>query len=266
MQNASGVALQNSVSGGNGAIERQMLVRAKGILLDWDGCVAIENRIVPQAIELILRHRDKVAIVSNNSSELPSDFGTILSRSGIDINVSRIILAGIEALFEISQQKSVWVFLIASERIKTYALYMGIVLEEENPDIVLLMRDSTFSYAKLSLAANALRSGARLVVANTDLSHPGAGGRVVPETGALLAALMACSSDPDMRWQLIGKPGPTLFAKACTALGVEASDAVMIGDNPQTDVEGATLAGIPAILIGQHSGLTLADLIEPTAT
>jgi ribonucleotide monophosphatase NagD (HAD superfamily) len=38
----------------------------------------------------------------------------------------------------------------------------------------------------------------------------------------------------------------------------------MIGDNPQTDGEGAALAGIPAILIGQHSGLTLADLIEQT--
>ncbi|WP_231726932.1 HAD hydrolase-like protein [Sphingomonas sp. CCH18-B1] len=47
-------------------------------------------------------------------------------------------------------------------------------------------------------------------------------------------------------------------------VGVKASDAVMIGDNPQTDGEGAALAGIPAILIGQHSGLTLADLIEQT--
>jgi len=55
-----------------------------------------------------------------------------------------------------------------------------------------------------------------------------------------------------------------LFSKACLALGVEASDAVMIGDNPQTDGEGAALAGIPAILIGRHFGLSLADLIEPT--
>lgn len=265
MQNAGGVALQNSVSGGNGAIERQMLVRAKGILLDWDGCVAIENRIVPQAIDLILRHRDKVAIVSNNSSDLPNDFNMILRRYGIDIDVSRIILSGAEALSEISQQKSDRIFLISSERMRDYALHLGINLQEQDPDIVVLMRDSKFSYAKLSLAANALRSGARLVVANADLSHPGAGGRVVPETGALLAALMACAGNPDLSWQLIGKPGPTLFARACTALGVEASDAVMIGDNPQTDVEGATLAGIPAILIGQHSGLTLADLIEPRA-
>lgn len=76
---------------------------------------------------------------------------------------------------------------------------------------------------------------------------------------------MACAGNPDLSWQLIGKPSPTLFARACAALGVEASDAVMIGDNPQTDIEGAALAGIPAILIGQDSGLTLADLLEPRA-
>lgn len=230
-------------------------------MLDWDGCVAIENRIVPQAIDLILGHLDKVAIVSNNSSSLPSDFAEILANYGISLKIDRIILAGAEALMAISLEKSARVFLIASERMRDYAFDLGIVLDEQDPNIVLLMRDQTFSYEKLMLAANALRAGARLVVANADLSHPGVDKRVVPETGALLAALMACTGNPDMGWQLVGKPGPTLFAKACMALGVEASDAVMIGDNPLTDAEGAALAGIPAILIGQHSGLTLADLI-----
>jgi HAD superfamily hydrolase (TIGR01450 family) len=257
--------LQNFVSGGDGAIQRQMLVRARGILLDWDGCVAIENRIIPQAIDLILRHLDKVAIVSNNSSALPSDFVEILEQQGIRLEIDRIILAGAESLKAISLEKSPRVFLIASERMRDYAQNLGIILDDKYPNIVLLMRDHKFSYEKLEIAANALRAGARLVVANADLSHPGVDRRIVPETGALLAALMACTGNPDMGWQLIGKPSPNLFSKACMALGVEANDAVMIGDNPQTDGEGAALAGIPAILIGQHSGLTLADLIEPSA-
>lgn len=261
----SGVALENVVSGGDGAIPRQMLVRARGILLDWDGCVAIENRVVPQAIELILNHRDKVAIVSNNSSALPTDFVEILQHHGINLAIDRIILAGAEALLAVSSEKSARVYLIASERMQAYASDLGIVLDDQDPNIVLLMRDDRFSYEKLALAANALLAGARLVVANADLSHPGADRRVVPETGALLAAVMACTGNPEKGWQQIGKPGPTLFSKACMALGVEASDAVMIGDNPQTDIEGAALAGIPAILIGQHSGLTLADLLEPRA-
>jgi ribonucleotide monophosphatase NagD (HAD superfamily) len=235
------------VSVRDGAIQRQMLARARGILLDWDGCVAIENRIVPQAIELILSHRDKVAIVSNNSSALPHDFVEILQHHGITLAIDRIILAGAEAMLAVSSEKSARVYLLASQRMQNYASDLGIVLDDQAPDIVVLMRDDTFSYEKLALAANALLSGARLVVANTDLSHPGAG-----------------TGNADMGWQQIGKPGPTLFSKACMALGVKASDAVMIGDNPQTDGEGAALAGIPAILIGQHSGLTLADLIEQT--
>lgn len=240
-----------------------MLARAGGILLDWDGCVAIENRIVPHAVDLILKNIDRIAIVSNNSSEIPIDFVEILKFYGIEIAINRIILAGAEALMAVSSDKNARVLLIASERMRAYANDLGVILDDQDPDIVLLMRDQEFSYEKLMLAANALRSGARLVVSNADLTHPGANKRVVPETGALLAAVMACTGNPDMDWQLIGKPGPTLFSKACLALGIEASDAVMIGDNPQTDGEGAARAGIPAILIGQHSGLNLADLIEP---
>jgi 4-nitrophenyl phosphatase len=242
-----------------------MLARARGILLDWDGCVAIENRIFPQAIDLMLRNLDRVAIVSNNSSDLPCDFVEILKYHGIEFPIDRIILAGTETLVSVSLEKSARVLLIASERMRAYANNLGVILDDQNPDIVLLMRDQDFCYKKLTLAGNALRSGARLVVSNADLSHPGANRRVVPETGALLAAVMACAGNPDLSWQLIGKPGPILFSKACLALGVEASDAVMIGDNPRTDGEGAGRAGIPAILIGQHSGLSLADLIEPAA-
>lgn len=260
----SGVTLPNGGSAGAGAVERQMLARAKGILLDWDGCVAIENRIVPIAIDLIANHLEKIAIVSNNSSNVPSEFADILNQYGLVIEPERIILAGVEALNLIAQQEDARVFLLSSLIIEKYAQDLGIVLDDQNPNIVLLMRDCGFSYNKLALAANALKAGARLVVANADLSHPGSNKRIVPETGALLAALLACSGNPDMEWQLVGKPGTILFAKACAALGVAANDAVMIGDNPLTDEKGAKLAGIPSILIGEHAGLSLADLALPS--
>lgn len=48
--------------------QRRALDTAKGILMDWDGCIAIENKVLPLARQLISQHADRVAIVSNNST------------------------------------------------------------------------------------------------------------------------------------------------------------------------------------------------------
>ena len=45
------------------------------------------------------------------------------------------------------------------------------------------------------------------------------------------------------------KPHPTIFHAALELLGVEAPDAVMVGDSLEEDVEGARALGMRAILI-----------------
>ncbi len=254
--------LSDNTSRDLGARERQVIGRAKGVLLDWDGCIAIENQILPRAGDLIAMHCDKVAIVSNNSTHLPADFVDFLSAQGIDFAPERVFLAGAAALQAMACDKDARVLLLSVPRMHDYAHELGVVLDNRNPNVVLIMRDSSFSYPKLELAANALKAGARLIAANADLSHPGSDNRIVPETGALLAALLACSNNPEMSWQLIGKPGPLLFSQACETIGIAASDAVMIGDNPQTDGEGAANAGIQSILVGRNSLLSLEHLVE----
>jgi 4-nitrophenyl phosphatase len=137
-------------------------------------------------------------------------------------------------------------------------------LVRDEPDIVVLMRDARFTYAKLERAANAVRNGAKLVVANGDRTHPGPAGRLVPETGALLAALLACAGE-QAQVEVVGKPGPLLFERACRSLGISPQQAVMIGDNPETDGEGARRLDMKSIIVGGESGLRIDDLVEPVA-
>jgi 4-nitrophenyl phosphatase len=240
-----------------------MLSAAKGILLDWDGCIAVDNRVLPFARKLIALHKDRVAIVSNNSTHLPSDLADILARQGVPVSPARIFLAGVEAVRHVARSDAARVMLFSSPDIARYAREQGLTPVRDNPEVVMLMRDARFTYAKLERAANALRKGARLVVANADLTHPGPGGRVVPETGALLAALTACTGHMEAPVQMIGKPGPTLFERACAELDIAAHEAVMIGDNPATDGDGARKAGIAPILVGERSPLQLEHLLEP---
>jgi phosphoserine phosphatase len=57
----------------------------------------------------------------------------------------------------------------------------------------------------------------------------------------------------------VGKPDPAMFAAALDALGVAASEAVMVGNDLDRDIAGADAAGIPSLWI-QHGGNGRADL------
>jgi 4-nitrophenyl phosphatase len=244
-----------------GQAERRMLEGARGILLDWDGCIAVGNRVLPAARTLIAQHGERIAIVSNNSTHLPADFEEMLAQQGIRLPRERIFLAGAEAIRQIASHNAVRVLMLSSPRMRLYAREMGVTLARHRAGLVLLMRDAGFTYAKLALAANALRSGAKLVVANADLTHPAADDGIVPETGALLAALLACTTEDEVSREIIGKPGPLLFERACAFLGVSPDEAVMVGDNPATDGEGAISAGIRPILVGGRSPVRLEHLV-----
>jgi 4-nitrophenyl phosphatase len=130
-----------------------------------------------------------------------------------------------------------------------HAKALGLELVREKPEIVVLLRDTRFTYRKLERAANAVVRGAALIVANPDDAHPGRGGALVPETGALLAALAACVDLASVGVEMIGKPAAPLFLKACAALNIAPVEALMIGDNPATDVAGARALGMAALRI-----------------
>ncbi len=238
------------------------VAQAEAVLLDWDGCVALGNRPQPAALELLVQHRGRVAIVSNNSSNLPEDFAAILAQAGVDLPPARILLAGVEALIRAAEMDSKRVLVLGDGRMRAHARRLGLSLVREDADLVVLLRDTRFSYARLEAAANSLKDGARLVVANPDLTHPGLYGRLTPETGALLAALTAClPAAPPM--EVIGKPAPRLFQRAVETLGVDPARTVMIGDNPATDIAGALAFGLQGVWIGPAAGLELRDLVDP---
>ncbi|AUW59260.1 HAD family hydrolase [Sphingobium sp. SCG-1] len=239
---------------------KQTIHDAAAIFLDWDGCVMMGNTLVPAAQTLLDRHADRIVILSNNSTHLPEDFSRVLHQADVCLPSERILLAGVEALQQAAQHENARIMLVGSLRIKCHARQMGLNLVREDPDIVLLMRDTRFTYAKLCRAINALRRGAKLIVANGDLTHPDTDDRLVPETGALLAAFLACV--PEAPVVTIGKPSPLMFARACEVADVSPSQVVMIGDNPATDGKGALDYGIRPILIGSQTGLSLDDLID----
>jgi HAD superfamily hydrolase (TIGR01450 family) len=244
---------------------RALLDDAEGILLDWDGCTATANRPRLDAVTFIARYRRRIAIVSNNSTHLPADISAILGRSGIDFPSSRVILAGAETLGVLAERPRCRAMVLAAPRLKALARNAGVTLVKTNADVVALLRDTKFSFTRLERAVVSLSRGARLVVANPDTTHPGPDGTIVPETGALLAAIGACIDLSLIDVQVIGKPSRFLFERACAVLNVSPAEAVMVGDNLLTDAAGAKAVGMPSVIVAPGSALTFADLAGPGA-
>lgn len=216
---------------------------ASGYLIDLDGTLISGRVILPDARWLLQQVEGRYMLVSNNAEHTPDQLSRMLKNLGLQIAPSRIILAGTTAIDCIAQtHPGASTLLLGSAALRNYARRKGLRMHQERPDIVLVTRDRNFSYAKIAAAAEALHDGAHLFVAAPDVSHPSPSGKPVPETGALAAAILACAGPCD--YTIIGKPERVLFEMACERLGVSPTDAVMIGDNPQTDGLGASRLGM----------------------
>ena len=221
----------------------QQLHSAKGYLVDLDGTLISGGAALPFAASLLGSLGDRFVLLSNDAEHMPEQLSRFLRTLNLHVPPQRIVLAGATAVDLVARElPGAKVMLLASTVLRTYARRIGIELVDTRADVVVLGRDRQFNFARLAAAANAVREGAELIVANPDRTHPGKEGTIVPETGALLSSILACTGD--VPYRIIGKPETPMFWRALRLLGTEAGDTVMIGDNPETDGRGAAQAGM----------------------
>ncbi len=237
------------------------IANAEAVFLDWDGCLATSAGLLPGARALLLALGRRAYILSNNSTDLPQAMQRRLAAAKVRMDAKRILLAGHQALRRVavlSQGRPV--HLVANPGMTAFAAGLGLRLVQGDADCVVLLRDTSFTFDALAAAANAARRSGRIVVANPDGAHPGPNGMIAPETGALLAAVVACLGTAPVDIEIIGKPEPILFRAALASAGIRPDQAVMIGDNPDTDGAGAAACGIPFVRVDAHGPMTMAAL------
>lgn len=224
---------------------------ARGFILDLDGTLIRERRPLTGARDLLDRLDGRYIVLSNNSTDTADRMAWKLRRMGLNVAPDRLLLAGESAVRTLAAERpGLRTMLIGSRTLCRFAAQTGLSLTDRRPEVVLLARDESFNYRKLRAAANALREGAQLIATNPDGYHPGDDGRgIVPETGALLQALVACSGAQPAR--IIGKPESPLFLEALRRLRTTVADTVVIGDNRNTDALGAARLGMRFLLTGE---------------
>lgn len=122
-----------------------------------------------------------------------------------------------------------------------------------------------WTYAELNRAFRVVVDGADLIALQKNRFWQRRDGLSL-DAGPFVAALEYATGSIAT---IVGKPSRDFFDAVLRGLGVQAADAVMVGDDVETDIGGAMAAGLAGVLVrtGKYrEELVRASDIEPTAT
>ena len=227
---------------------------------DMDGVIYHGSRLIPGAFEFVRRLQaggHRFLFLTNNSKWTPRDLSHKLEQLGISVEESAFHTSALATADFLSRQKPRGTAYVIGGAGLTHALYsVGFTLTEHNPDYVVVGETRSYDYEKIERAVWLIRSGARFIATNPDVTGPTEQG-IVPACGALVAPIeLATGKKP----YFVGKPNPLMMWTALHALQASPDQAFMVGDRMDTDIIAGTEAGMKTILV--LSGVTSRELIE----
>ena len=254
------------------------------LFVDLDGVVYRGAEPVP-GVAAVLAERanrgDDIVYVTNNSMFYRADYVTRLAGMGAPVSADRVVSSSrATALYLRDQHPDVRrVLTIGAKGMERELADVGLTVVPSGdaaeraeaddidgfeaagrPDAIVVGVDPSISYARLGVAADCVRAGARFIATNRDPTYP-IERRLRPGAGSIVAAIAVASGAQPL--VSIGKPEPTLLVEAAAAVGRKPEEGVMIGDGILTDLAAARAVGARSILM--LTGVTTAEILAALA-
>ena len=137
------------------------------------------------------------------------------------------------------------VYLLGTKPLEESFREGGIILDEEQPDIVVVGFDQTLTYEKLTKACTFIRNGALFLATHLDINCPVEGG-FIPDCGAICAAI---SLSTGVKPRYVGKPFKETVDMIMDATGVCREKSTFVGDRLYTDVATGVQNGAKGVLV-----------------
>ncbi|MFG1667569.1 HAD-IIA family hydrolase [Streptomyces sp. Y7] len=232
------------------------MASVRAVLIDIDGVLTVSWQPLPGTVEALREIREAglgVALVTNTTSRTRGSIARTLADAGFPVDAGDVLTAPAVTAAHLAEHfPGARVALLNSGDIAEDLAGVTLVEEArgadagEPPDVVVVGgAGPEFGYAALDRAFGHLQRGARLVAMHRNLYWRTDQGLRL-DTGAFLAGLEKAAR---VEAEITGKPSPAFFEAALAHVGVGAGEAVMVGDDIESDVLAAQRAGVTGVLV-----------------
>jgi HAD superfamily hydrolase (TIGR01450 family) len=202
-----------------------------------------------------LREKRKTIAILTNVGRLSSrQIREVLESVGFDIELENTFSAGAAAAAYVhNRSPSARCFVISEGGAAEDFVARGLNVTNNPPiEFVAVAADRGLTYAELNFATKMVRDGAQLICISGSYDYGGVylgTEDVYIGERSIVAAIEHATGVTSV---VVGKPLPEIFTETITILGFNADDAVMIGDNPASDIAGGNAAGLTTILVNRN--------------
>lgn len=235
--------------------EELLMQRAsiRGVLLDVDGVLHVSMSPLPGAIETLnwlSQNNYPLRFVTNTTIYARHTLAQRLQGVGLPVEEEQLITAPVATANYLRQHypgKRCWLL----TRGDTAEDFFAIDLVDDEADVVVIGgAEDLLSYDAMNRAFRMLMAGADLLGMHRNL-YWRTGSGLQLDSGVYISALEQASGKSAT---ILGKPDQAFFRQALLALGVPATETVMVGDDLENDIQAAQQLGLQGVLVstGKH--------------
>lgn len=238
------------------------MIKHKCYLIDMNGVLTDITKPIPKAIEFInylVKNNIDFFILTNNSMKSGAEFVKELKTLGIyNIKEENFITSSMVSCEYIYQNhRNEKIYLVGENGLKNLLNEnkFNLTSNAKEADLVLMGLDSQIDYNIMCDVCIVAQRTKKFIVTNSDYKFP-KDGYHVPGNGTFRLAVESVTGVKALN---LGKPKKIFFKTAIDLIlqksKYQLSDFAMIGDNLQTDIEGANNYNIDSIhvLTGVHN-------------
>ena len=226
-----------------------LLREKKGFICDMDGVIYHGNRLLDGVINFhnwLVDNNKKYLFLTNSSEKSPKELANKLKWLGLNVGEEHFYTSALAtAKFLKSQCEGGSVYVIGEPGL-TSALYdAGFTMNKVNPDYVVVGETRALNYEMIETATLLVRSGAKLIGTNPDVTAPNEKG-IIPATRALIAPIEMAS---ETKAYFLGKPNPLMMRIGRSILNCSHDETCIIGDRMDTDIIAGIESEIDTVLV-----------------
>jgi HAD superfamily hydrolase (TIGR01458 family) len=224
----------------------------KLIMLDLDGTLYVGKQPIPGAIECVQQLRERgisLRFLTNTTTKSQDELVAQLRVMGFTLEEDELISAPVGAKLELLSlqqqlQRPVRIWPVVADSIKLD--FFEFCWDEKKPDYVVLGDiGDAWDLSLINRLFNVMHGGAELIALHKNRFWQTEDG-LKADIGFFVAGLEYISSK---NARVMGKPNRDFYQRVLDSAGVDTIDALMVGDDIDSDVGGAQQMGVNGCLV-----------------